>query len=159
MIAVLRIMEAFGVGGGLRVFILSENLTSYREICDKNGKNFSFRIQRFMEKSKAIIFLDGIVDRNAAESIKNEYFYVKRCDLPAIPQNEFYLCDLIGKDVDVENSDIKCKIVGAQNFGAGDLLEISHGDGSFLVPFTSKNFPDTNGKALMTLQAFEGFKN
>jgi 16S rRNA processing protein RimM len=112
-----------------------------------------------MGKSKAIISMDGITDRTAAESLKNEYFYVQRCDLPSIAENEFYICDLVGKDVIVEDSDIKCKIVGAQNFGAGDLLEISHDGGSFFVPFAQENFPNSKGEILITRKAFEGFKN
>ena len=142
LIAVLRIIGAFGISGGLRVIIFSKNLTQYRDIYDKNGKKFSFRVQRFMEKSRAIIFLDGVADRTSAEFLKREYFYVKRSELPSVPENEFYICDLIGKNIIIEGSDIECRIVGAQNFGAGDLLEVSHGDNSFFVPFAKENFPD-----------------
>ncbi|MDR3186856.1 MAG: ribosome maturation factor RimM [Holosporaceae bacterium] len=159
LIAVLRIIGAFGIGGGLRASLLSDSLASYREVYDKGGRKFSLRIQRFVEKSRAIIFLDGITDRTAAESLKSEYFYVRRCDLPPTANGEFYLCDLVGKEVAVAGSALKCKILSAQNFGAGDLLEVSCGEGSFFVPFTKENFPDTDGEMLMTLEAFEGFRN
>jgi ribosomal 30S subunit maturation factor RimM len=50
-------------------------------------------------------------------------------------------------------------ITNVENFGAGDLIEISHKDDKFLVPFTRENFPDSGEEIFMTLEAFNGFKN
>jgi 16S rRNA processing protein RimM len=158
LIKVLRVVGAFGIGGSLRAQLFSENLPDHRIVYSQDGRKFQFRILRFLEKSRAIIAIDGVADRTAAESLKNECFYLKRDDLPATAPGEFYLCDLVGREVAVMDSDLRCKILGVQNYGAGDLLEISYGEEAFFVPFTRENFPNAEGEILMTRAAFEGFR-
>jgi 16S rRNA processing protein RimM len=157
---ILRITGAFGVRGALRAWPFSVNLCNYDRIFDKHGNCFTFRVTKFLGGSRVVIAIDGVHDRDAAESLKGEVFYVKKSDLPPVGENEFYLCDLIGKDVFVADSDIQCRVTGAENFGAGDLIELSHENATFLVPFTRENFPDTNdGRLQITPEAFYGFKN
>jgi 16S rRNA processing protein RimM len=156
---ILRITGAFGIRGAVRVWSFSENLCAYKEIFDKNGNGFAFHVLKFLGNGRVVVVIDGVCDRNAAESLKGEIFYVKKSDFPEIRKNEFYLCDLIGKDVFVADSDVRCSVVSAENYGAGDLLELSHEGTTFLVPFTRENFPDSEDKFLITREAFRGFKN
>ena len=141
-IKILRVVEAFGIEGAMRVFLFTDRLKNYSKIFDENGNRFSFRIKKTEPKNRAVIFLEGITDRNAAESLRGAFFYLKQEQLPQIKDNEFYLCNLIGERVRVENTEIFCEIKSVQNYGAGDLIELSYGDRLFLVPFTKENFPD-----------------
>jgi 16S rRNA processing protein RimM len=156
---ILRVTGAFGIRGALRIQSFSENLCRYKKIFDKNGNCFSFHIAKFLGDNRIVIVIDGVCDRNAAESLKGEVFYVEKSDFPKIQDNEFYLCDLVGKDVFVVDSDIRCCIVNAENYGAGDLIELSCDGITFLVPFTRENFPDSEDRFLITQEAFYGFKS
>jgi 16S rRNA processing protein RimM len=170
LIEILRITGAFGIKGALRAFSFSENLSRYQQIYDKNGNAFSFRILRYLVGGKIVISIDGINDRDKAESLKNEIFFLKKSDLPSVEKDEVYVCDLIGKEVYVIGSDIKCHVSNVENYGAGDLIEISCGDEKFLVPFTHDNFPENLKETemaiereqtgiSMTFEAFNRFRN
>jgi 16S rRNA processing protein RimM len=159
MLEILRVIGAYGTRGATRVFSLSKNIAQYKKIRDKNGGEFSFRIMRFLGDNKLAAFIGDSNDRNAAEALKGEVFYVEKSDLPPIAENEVYVCDLIGKEARVVDSDIKCEITGAENYGAGDLIEISCEGDKFLVPFTKENFPDSAAEILITAEAFNGFKS
>ncbi|MDR0631975.1 MAG: ribosome maturation factor RimM [Holosporaceae bacterium] len=159
MIEILRVAGAFGTRGALRVVTLSHNLSHYKKVYDGQENAFSFCIIRFLGGNKLAISIENINDRNAAESLKGKIFYVKKSDLPQIRKNEVYFCDLIGREVRVMDSDIVCKITDVKNYGAGDLIEVSHGNETFLVPYTQENFPDSDDQIIMTLDAFNGFKD
>ncbi|MDR1551088.1 MAG: ribosome maturation factor RimM [Holosporaceae bacterium] len=165
MIEVLRVTGAFGVKGAVRVRLLTNNFSNYKKIYDEDGLEYSFFGLRFLGGTKAALFLDGITNRAAAEALKGRNYYVKKVDLPAIGENEFYLCNLLGRKVLVHNSEKEYVIVDVKNFGAGDLIELSRGnEDTFLVPFTRKNFPgednpDSDGSLILSAEALGWFGN
>jgi 16S rRNA processing protein RimM len=114
---------------------------------------------RFLAKNRVVLAIENISNRNQAESLVGTVFYVKKADLPQKNDGEFYPSDLIGRKVQVIGTDIKCLIANVENFGAGDLIEISHKNGKFLVPFTRENFPDSGDEIFITVEAFDGFKS
>ena len=145
----------------MRAVFYSDNLESYKAIYDSHGNSFKFKIIKRSEVGKAgIISLENINDRNAAEKLINSSFFVKHDELPKLEENEFYVCDLIGKNIKIAGSDEKCKIVGVQNFGASDLIEIVYKDGnSFYVPFTKENFTDSyDSKIMISREAVDMYK-
>jgi 16S rRNA processing protein RimM len=158
MIVILRVVGAFGIRGAVRVFSYSRNLSVYKNIYDKGGKEYSFCVMKFLINGRAVISFSSINTRTQAEDLKGEFFYVKKNDLPDKKENEFYAHDLIGQKVCVIGSGVKCLITNVENFGAGDLIEISHKNKKFLVPFTTENFPNTSDEIFITLEAFNGFK-
>ncbi|MDR2781397.1 MAG: ribosome maturation factor RimM [Holosporaceae bacterium] len=158
MVEILRITGAFGVRGMVRAVPFSNNLCDYKKIFDKNGNCFEFRVVKFLGGDRIAVAIDGVCDRNAAEALKGEVFYIQKNDLPKTGNDEFYFCDLIGKNVKIVGSDIFCNIINIENFGAGDLIELSHEGAAFLVPFTRENFPDSDNQILMTREAFDWFK-
>ncbi|MDR2645568.1 MAG: ribosome maturation factor RimM [Holosporaceae bacterium] len=158
MIVILRVVGAFGVNGGVRVSSYSRNLSAYKKVYDKDRKEYSFRVMKFLSNGKAVISLENIHTRTQAESFKGEFFYIKKIDLPSKKENEFYAHDLVGQKAYVVGSRIKCLITNVENFGAGDLMEISHKNKKFLVPFTTENFPNAENEIFIALEAFNGFK-
>jgi 16S rRNA processing protein RimM len=94
-----------------------------------------------------------IKDRNQAESLKGQDLSLPRERLPATSDNEVYLVDLIGQDA--LHSGVKLgTIIGIENFGAGDLLDIETGaKESLLVPSLFMQMKD----GVVTLDLPEGF--
>lgn len=161
LIKAARIISAFGIRGFVRVFLFSDNVNFYCFLDDNfNEPGSDCKIIRYIGKNKAIVSIDGVCDRRLAESLKKKFLYVKKDELEPSKEGEFYVCDLIGKQIKVIGVDsIKCVITNVFNFGAGDLLEISSNRKSFLVPFTKENFPDSNDEIYITNDAWNWYKD
>ncbi len=162
VIEVLRVVGAFGIKGQLRAVLFSDNICAYKKVYTSDGCEFDFRVIRFVGGKHIIISLSGINDRTEALSFKGAILYVKKSDLEQTNENEYYVCDLIGKNVKIiDHEDISCKVVNVFNFGAGDLIEISYQDATFMVPFKKENFPSNEHEEeiLMTFDAFTCYKD
>lgn len=89
--------------------------------------------------------LEGVTDRTAAEKLRLTELYIDKTTLPVIKKpGTYYHTDLIGlKALDETGAEIG-SIIGVDNFGAGDLLDIRpvNGGASFYIPFTKDNVPD-----------------
>lgn len=160
MVEIFQVVGSFGIQGGLRVSLYTDDLFSYKKVYNETGKVFSFSAKR-RGPSEYIVFIDGITDRSAADSLRGKIFYVSRADLKQLSKDQFYIYDLIGEKVQIEGLNASCNIVAVQNYGAGDLLELSYNGKTFLVPFTKRNFPDvlSGPKFIISLQAFKDFIN
>ncbi len=88
----------------------------------------------------------GVGDRSAAEALRGTKLYVAREQLPAAEANAYYHADLIGLAAVDEAGQPVGRIVGVDNFGAGDLLAVTRtGERqSELVPFTSDFVPEVD---------------
>lgn len=84
--------------------------------------------------------VDGVDDRNAAETLRGKQLWLDRDKLPPPADNEFYHVDLIGLAVHDESGARIGSVIGVENFGAGDLLDIRPDIGeSFYLSFTKDN--------------------
>jgi 16S rRNA processing protein RimM len=155
----MRISGAFGVRGLVRVFLFSDNVKSYSCIYDENGKEFEFKIIRYIKGNNVVLSIDGITTRSSAELLRGSFLYANKDDLDVASEDEFYVCDLIGMQIKVVDNCEECTVLNVYNFGAGDILELSHNDGIFMVPFTKQHFPANNGSICITSDAFCTYKN
>lgn len=151
MIEIFQVTGSFGIRGGVKIRSYTDDLDFYKNVYDAAGEKFSIRTER----NGAVVYINGVSDRTAADALRGKTFYAARNDLKETKPNEFYICDLAGQEVSVENSDVLCKIVSVQNYGAGDLLELSFNGKKFLVPFTKQNFP--YNELIISQEAFEDF--
>ncbi|GHU12944.1 hypothetical protein FACS189449_07540 [Alphaproteobacteria bacterium] len=159
-IEILQITGAFGIRGFLRALLYSDNIKKYKTVCGASGKEYGFRVVRFISGNSVVLSIDGIVDRNTAESLRGTSFFIKKSDLPKLSDSEFYISDLIGKTVRVQGSEETCIVADVYNFGAGDLLCLSYNEVTFLVLFTRENFPESDdGSLIITAEAFVWYKN
>ena len=124
-----RIVAPQGIHGEFRVqsFASKPNdFKTFRIVCDKcESKEFHF--VRVLKQNVIIAKIDGVDDRNAAESLRGTELFVLRDDLPKLNQGEYYQSDLIGFDV-VRNGKKIGVVDGFQNFGAGDIIEMDNGE-------------------------------
>ncbi|MDR3179520.1 MAG: ribosome maturation factor RimM [Holosporaceae bacterium] len=140
-IEILQVTGAFGIRGFLRASLFSQNIGRYRQIYDTNGNGYKFHVVRYVSGNSVVLALEGVADRTTAESMRGMFFYVRRADLPELAEQEYYVCDLVGKTISVGNSSEVCTIVAVHNFGASYIIELSHNGVTFFVPFTDENFP------------------
>jgi 16S rRNA processing protein RimM len=100
----------------------------------RSAKGETFEITRLkLQTEDFIAALKNVTDRNRAEELKGTELFITRAQLP---KDELYLHDLIGAPI--YNGDVVLgAIIGFENFGAGDLIDvkIEGRSDSVLIPY------------------------
>ena len=153
LVHLATIIGAHGIKGEVKVKSFTSDpkaFGSYGPLTDKNGRVFEVKKLR-AQINDFICVLTNITDRNAAEALRGTELFVAREKFPSLKQGEIYLSDLQGKQA-VSDGKTLGSIIGFQNFGAGELLEL---EGGMLIPIS---FIATVGDTV-TLNLPEGYLN
>ncbi len=132
LILIARIVDAHGIRGAVKIVSFAANpddIKNFRPLRGSDGRDFIITKMK-PAKDCFIADLEGVRDRNAAEALKGVDLFVTREQLPAPAADEIYLADLMGKEVMAGDKNLG-RVVGFQNYGAGDLIELDNGE---LVP-------------------------
>ncbi len=131
-----------GVRGAVKLTVFAEDpltLRRYNPFVTADGR--AMKLTSVKAIGKAIVAtIEGVDDRNVAETLRGTELYVSRSRLPRPDENEFYHVDLVGLEARLEDGRTLGTIRGVFDFGAGDLLDI-HGGTPLLVPFTREAVP------------------
>ncbi len=131
-----RITGAHGIRGAVKLRSFTTDpkaIATYGALQTADGREIEI-VRMKAVPDGFIADLKNIKDRNQAESLKGQDLSLPRARLPDTSENEIYLVDLIGQEA--LHNDVKLgTIIGIENFGAGDLLDIETGSKeSLLVP-------------------------
>lgn len=150
-VCVGAVAAAHGIKGEVKIKAFTvdpASVGSYGPLLDETGqRRFALSSVRPNGESTVIARLDGVSDRNAAEALRGLRLYAPRSALPAAGEGEYYHHDLIGLDAVLASGDAFGKVVGVDNFGAGDVIEIkpvsgsAMGGDSVVLPFTDETVP------------------
>jgi 16S rRNA processing protein RimM len=154
-----------GVKGLVKVFPLSGQPDLFASprlfyTQPQGGRSLKISLARVAPKS-ILIAVEGVADRTAAEGLTGLKLYLPRADFPELEAGAYYHVDLIGlRAVDGQGRAVGV-VVGVENFGAGDLLEINPDTGeSFYVPFADSFVPDVDLNAgTVRVEGAESFLN
>jgi 16S rRNA processing protein RimM len=144
-----RIAAAHGIRGEVVIHAYTEppeNIAAYGPLTDRSGARvFDIECRRVTAKG-VIAHLTGVRDRSAAEALKGTDLYVARDRLPPAAEGEFYHWDLIGLAAVNAEGRLIGEIVGVQNYGAGDLLEVRLAGAATtqLIPFSDAFVPQVD---------------
>jgi 16S rRNA processing protein RimM len=131
------IAGAHGIGGEVRLKVFAEGLESLK----RHQRLFAGARELTLKSVKpgsagAIVRFAEVADRAAAEALRGTLLSVPRAALPPLGEGEYYHADMIGLACEDAAGAPLGTVVGVENFGAGDLLEIEKGDGKrTLIPF------------------------
>jgi 16S rRNA processing protein RimM len=143
-----EIGAAQGLKGEVRLRSYTEEpaaIARYGLLHDEGGRAIEIEDVRVTPKA-LIARIKGVTTREAAEALARTKLYVERTRLPEREEEEWYHADLIGlAAIDAQGETIGV-VVGVQNFGAGDLIEVKpeRGDATVLVPFTRETVPEVD---------------
>ena len=129
-ILVGKIVAPQGIKGEVRVQTFTEQPHDLKKLAVFSEKFApdSFHFMRPVPNSNVIIAkIDGVCDRNTAETLRGTELFINRDDLPNLKDGEYYQDDLIGMSV-VRDGVVIGKVVCFQNFGAGDIIELDNGN-------------------------------
>ena len=139
------VIGAHGLKGEVKVKTFTETpdrLGAYGPLHAKDGRVFVVDEVRVTASDGAVVRLEGVTDRSAAEALKGLELFVARAALPQAEAEEFYHADLVGLRAEDEAGRLIGHVRGIHNFGAGDVLDIQKPDGSeALLPFTREFVP------------------
>ena len=134
-----RITGLYGVHGWLKIFSYSrprENIFSYNPwlIGQSQDVSLTQQVIEWKVQGKGLIAqLDGINDRNMAQTYVGLDIAVPRDALPALAKDEYYWCDLIGLKVVNQNQDVLGTVIEIMETGANDVVVVE-GEEKYLIP-------------------------
>jgi len=141
-----RVVKAHGVTGEVVVEIRTDDPdtrfapgSSLRGKPSRGGPESRYLVESVREHGgKLLMRLDGVADRNAAESLRGILFVVDSEDLPPIEDpDEFYDHQLEGLQVVTTVGETVGTVAEVLHTAAGELLSIRAEEGEVLVPFVS----------------------
>jgi 16S rRNA processing protein RimM len=138
---------AHGIKGELRIKTFTGDpmaLGGYGPLYAKDGR--AFEIDGIRPAGDVVVVrFKGVRDRTIAEGLTGIELFVDRSVLPAEEEDEFYHADLVGLAVRAETGTEAGKVTAVQNFGGGDILEITfRGRKGVLIPFSQAAVPEVD---------------
>lgn len=97
-LTIAQIVKPQGIRGEVKVLAMTDEPTDLQAF-DRvyvGGNAFKILKVRPAGGNCAYLTLSGIADRNAAETLRGQEVRVMRSDAPALPEDTFYIADLIG---------------------------------------------------------------
>ncbi len=95
----------------------------------------------------SIVWFKERRSREEMQALKGTLLHAPRTALPETEEDEFYYADLIGLAVETLQGEALGSVKAVQDFGAGDLLEVTTEDGIIFIPFTKAAVPHVDIKA------------
>ena len=96
-----------------------------------------------LHKNVVLLKLRGIDDVQGADRLRGKSLFVRREDLAELPDQTYYIVDLVGLLAYLPNGELLGKIGEVIKTGARDVFDIRNEEGrSFLVPFTPEFVQD-----------------
>lgn len=145
------ITSPHGIQGHVKIKCFLEDpsdFKTYSPYCNEDGEE-TYKVSKVFSQEKDILIasLEGIHDRNEAESLKGAKLMLARSCLPNLSEGTFYHADLLNLQVLSSLNEVVGVVHALYNFGAGDILEIKIKHGKLImIPFTQGIVPDVDIK-------------
>lgn len=156
-----QIVNTYGIKGFVKVVPFTDDITRFDDLksvyVDIKGKLTQYSIEEVKySKNLVLIKFKEILDINEAEKLRNYYLKIDRKDAIKLPKDTYFIADLIGLDVYVEESnELLGKVYDIYSTGSNDIYVVKDELGKqVLLPGTKeviKVIDLKNGKILVNL--------
>ena len=149
LIAVGRVAGAFGVRGEVRITSFTQEplaLARFGALKRQDGSPGLTILSARDAKGSIICRCAGIETKDQADALRGLRLFIPREALPPAEEDEFYLADLIGLAVVTPEGEALGRVKSVQDFGAGDILEITPAEGgpTWYLAFTRDAVPEVD---------------
>lgn len=154
-----KIVNAAGIKGEVKVYNYSDDIEAYLYTDTLLLEDTPFKVESVRrQKNMIILKLEGIDDRNGAEAVKGRELFIMERDLPALPEGQFYVRDVLGMTVREEDGAVLGTISDVIQNTAQTLLEVEREDGKkVLIPKVDAFVLDIDDpKRQVTVRLIEG---
>lgn len=131
LIEIGQIVNTYGIKGFLKVVPYTDDITRFENLKSiyietKNSlKTFIIEDIKY-SKNLVLLKLKGIDDINTAEIYKNCYLKIDRKDAVELPEDSYFIIDLIGITVYTDNNEELGNIVDVYSTGANDIYVVKN---------------------------------
>lgn len=143
-----RLLKAHGLKGALKLELYTDNperrfvpgaefTLQVPEASSWHGKTVTIREYRVMN-GNSVVFLDGVDDRTAAESLVRAILWIDEDD--EVEDDAWYAHQLVGLDV-VRDDVVVGRVTRVEHLPAQDLLIVKTASGDVMVPFVEAIVP------------------
>jgi 16S rRNA processing protein RimM len=118
-------------------------IADYGPLFDENGaRQFAVTLVE-ARPTVAIVKLDGVQSREAADALKGLMLHIPRSALPEADEEEFYHADLVGLVAETAADGRIGTVSSLYDYGAGELIEVALdvGGAPLVSPFTLAAVP------------------
>ena len=139
-----QIVNTFGIKGFVKVKPFTDDLERFEELKSvfvvKNKELIEKQIEEVKyHKNLVLIKFKGIEDLNMAEKLKGCYIKIKRKDARKLPEDTYFIADLIGANVYDEDGNLLGKVDDIYNNKVHDIYVIKDDLGKqILLPSTKE---------------------
>ncbi len=139
-LAVGVIVRAHGIRGEVKIQPLTDQAEDWLSLhavewTDRQGARVCRRVKhQRLQGSMVIAQLEGVYDRNAAETLRETELRVPRGQAPQLEQDRYYIVDLIGCQVEDETGAQLGQVTEVHQPGGNDVYEIHGNQGVYLMP-------------------------
>lgn len=133
------VISTHGLKGEVNVFPLTDDPGRFSDLdtvlleTPYGERNLTVESVRFF-KGRPIVKFREITTIEEAEKIRRMYLAVRREDAIPLEEEEYFVGDLIGCDVFLEDGSLYGKLQDVLRTGANDVYEISREDGTVYLP-------------------------
>lgn len=126
-----QIVNTYGIKGFLKVVPYTDDITRFEDLksiyVETKNSLRTFIIEEVKySKNLVLLKLKGIDDINAATIYKNCYLKIDRKDAVDLPENSYFIIDLIGITVFSDNNEELGNIVDVYSTGANDIYVVKN---------------------------------
>jgi len=128
-------------------------------LMDPSGKLAEGKAIKLIRRQKGIFIasLEGCDRREDAAALTGRLVCVRKKDLPALPEGEYYLTELEGMDVWADDDRHLGRVINVFPTGANDVIEVKGRFGTILIPAVAGVVKEVNLAARkMTVHLMEG---
>ena len=124
-----QIVNSYGIKGFLKVVPFTDNVKRFDDLktiyIEKNKKLSEIEIEEVKyHKNLVLLKLKGIDDINDTLEFKNCYIKIDRKDAVELPEDTYFIVDLIDMDVTTDEGENLGKIVDVFPTGSNDLYVV-----------------------------------
>ena len=155
-----QIVNSYGIKGFFKVVPFTDDITRFDDLryiyIEKNKKMEKVEIEEVKyHKNLVLLKIKGIDDINDTEQYKNCYLKIDRKDAVVLPEDTYFITDLMGIEVYTEEGELLGNIVDIFPTGSNDVYVVKDELGKqILLPGTKeviKVVDIENGKIFVNL--------
>lgn len=139
-----QIVNTYGIKGFVKVIPFTDNINRFEDLENvylqtKKGLE-TFQIEEVKySKNMVLLKFKGIDDINVAENYRNCYLKIDRKDAVELPEDTYFIVDLLDMEVETEEGKILGKIIDVYPTGSNDIYVVKNEEGKqILLPAISQ---------------------
>lgn len=138
-----QIVNTNGLKGLLKINPFTDDITRFERLktifIEHKKELLEFEIESVRyQKKQVLLKLKGIDTIEEAEKYREDYLKINRNKEEKLPEDTYYIVDLIGLDIYTENGELLGKLDDVFSTGSNDVYVVKNGEGKqILLPAIS----------------------